>query len=337
MENVKSLLKKYFHLITGKTKEIREDGNALIFLVFLFLSMCFWILMALQKDNYTTEIAYPLRFSNSSDTELVNGKLKRELTLKIQGGGFAILKYHLKDPFLLDNVEVSDLQRVEINGVSGAILNTKNYYKYIENKLDNGMELIGITPDTLFVPLMKRVTRKLPVHVDANVSFEQQCYFSGGISVRPDSIVVSGPESILDTLSFVSTIRLVYEELTDTLVRNVMLTDYEMLEFETKRVVVTIPVEPFTEASVMVPVGALNLPDSLVLKSFPSEVKVSYRIGLSRKLFNSTDFSINVDFSTVDIENPPSRLKVKLNKKPGKIHNMSYSPLFVEYLLEKKE
>ena len=336
MDNVKLLLKKYFHLITGKTKEIREDGNALIFLVFLFLSMCFWILNALQKDNYTTEVKYPVRFSNSGNTELVNGKLKRELTLKIKGGGFAILKYRLNNQFLAESIDLSNLQRVSINGKRGAILSTKDYYKHIENKLVNGMELVGITPDTLFIPLMKKVFKRLPVHVDATVSFERQCQYSGAIGVMPDSITVSGPESVLDTLSSISTPELVCEELDDTLVRNVVLADYDLLEFETNRVVVTIPVEPFTEAFAMVPVRALNLPDSLVLKSFPSEVKVSYHIGLSRKLFSPTDFSMIVDFESIDIQNPPSRLKVKLNDRPKHIHNMSYSPLFVEYLLEKK-
>jgi len=337
MENVKSLLKKYFHLITGKTKEIREDGNALIFLVFLFLSTCFWILMALQKDNYTTEVNYPVRFTNPSESELVNGDLKRDLTLKIKGGGFAILKYHLKDPFLSEYVDLSDLKRVELDSMSGAILNSKDYYKVIENKLANGMELIGVSPDTLFVPLMKKKVRKLPIVVEANVSFEQQCHYSGAITVQPDSILVSGPKSVMDTMSYISTAVLEYDKLADTLVRNVVLAEYKMLEIETKRVVVTIPVEPFTEAHVLVPVKAINLPDSLVLKSFPSEVKVSYHIGLSRKLFNSTEFSVNVDFESIDIENPPSRLKVKLNKTPHQINNMSYSPLFVEYLLEKKE
>jgi len=336
MDNVKSLLKKYFHLITGKTKEIREDKNALIFLVFLFLSTCFWILNALQEDNYTTEVNYPVRFSNFNDTELVNGNLKRNLTLKIKGGGFAILKYHLKDQFLIESIDVSELQRVEMNGSTGAILSVKDYYKRIENKLANGMELVGVTPDTLFVPLMKKTTKKLPVKVDVTVTFAQQCQYSGLISVKPDSITVSGPESILDSLTFITTKPVAYEELSDTLVRNVVLVEQEMVEMEQKRVVVTIPVEPFTEAFVMVPVHALNLPDSLVLKSFPSEIKVSYHIGLSRELLRPSDFNVNVDFASVDIENPPSRLKLKLNEQPEHINNMTYAPLFVEYLLEKR-
>jgi len=336
MDNVKSLLKKYFHLITGKTKEIREDGNALIFLVFLFVSMCFWILNALQKDNYTTEVNYPVRFTNSSDTELVNGNLKRNLTLKIKGGGFGILKYHLNDQFLSESIDLSELQRIVMNGSTGAILSSTDYYKQIEGKLANGMELVNIAPDTLFIPLMKKVSKKLPIQVKATVSFKQQCQYSGPISVVPDSIVVSGPENVLDSLQYVSTNSLNYEKLSDTLVRNVELADYDLLELETKRVVITIPVEPFTEAFVMVPVKAIGLPDSLVLKSFPSEVKVSYHIGLSRKLYRSRDFDINVDFSSIDIQDPPSRLKVKLSAMPEQIHNMSYSPLFVEYLLEKK-
>ncbi len=336
MSNIKALLTKYLQHITGKAKEIRDDGNALIFLAFVFLSACFWVLNALRKDNYTTEVHFPIKFVNVGENEIVNGSLKRDLMLRIRGGGFKILPYHLKQQFSAKAIDISHLSRVTVNGVNGAYINSRDYFQLIEGKLAVGLELVSITPDTLFVPLIKKESRKLPVRVDAKLSFAQQCQLSGPIVVRPDSVLVSGAGEMLDSLEFIMTKSLSFEKLADTLVRNVALEVADNLELDTKRVSITFPVEPFTEANILVPIRAVNLPDSVDLRTFPSEVNVSYHLGLSRPLYKVSDFNVAIDFSVVDLASPPRRLKVKINESPEGIQSLTYQPVFVEYLLEKK-
>ncbi len=335
MEKMKALFSQYLAYIIARIKKLREDKNALVFLFFLFLSTCFWILNALSKDNYTTDLKYPIRFSNSNKKQLIIGDARRDLTLKVRGGGFSILNYHLNEKFLTQTIDLSGMPRVTFKGVDGVIITTKEYQNRIEGKLATGMSLVDISPDTLFVPLEDRVSKKIPVKLDAKIEFKQQCQLSGSIQLQPDSIVVSGPKNIIDTLMFVSTRTQLFSELKDTLIRNVGLNDEKWVDYSTKRVVVNIPVEPFTEASVQVPLMAEGLPDSLILKTFPSEVKVSYRLGLSKALYKPSDFSFALDFSEINFNNLPHRLKVKLKNKPANIGQMSYAPLFVEFLLEK--
>ncbi|MCT4646801.1 MAG: YbbR-like domain-containing protein [Carboxylicivirga sp.] len=336
MNNIKAQLKKYIDLILGKTREVREDGNALIFLVFLFLSACFWVLNALQKDDYTTEVSFPVKFINVSDNEIIKGSTKRELSLKIRGGGFKIFRYHLRQQFSVKTVDLSQLSRTTLHGVEGANLNTREYYKLIQGKLATGLELVSITPDTLFIPLIEKKSKKVPVKIDAKLSFDQQCQLSGPVLLVPDSVVITGPEATLDTMAFVSTRLLEYEKLGDTIVRNVLLNEVEGVDFITKRINITFPVEPFTEANINVPILAINLPDSLQLKTFPPQIDVSYNIGLSKPLYAVDDFNAIIDFSSIDINQLPSRLKVRMNKSPQGINNMLYQPLFVEFLLERK-
>lgn len=336
MNNIKAQLKKYINLILGKTKEAREDGNALIFLVFLFLSACFWVLNALQKDDYTTEVSFPVKFVNVSDNEIVKGSTKRELNLKIRGGGFKIFRYHLRQQFSVKPVDLSQLDRTTVNGVEGANLNTNEYYKLIEGKLAVGLELVSITPDTLFIPLIEKKTKRVPVKVDAKLSFAQQCQLSGPIVVKPDSVLISGAEETIDTLQYISTKPLVYEELGDTIVRNVVLNEMNGVTLENKRVNITFPIEPFTEANINVPITAINLPDSLELKAFPPQVSVSYNIGLSKPLYNVENFMATIDFSGIDMQQLPRRLKVRVDKSPKGINNMAYQPVFIEYLLERR-
>ena len=335
MDNIKALFARYLNYIVERTKKLREDRNALIFLFFLFLSTCFWILNALSKDNYTTELHYPIRFSNDNKDELIKGDLRRDLTLKVRGGGFTILNYHLNEKFLTQNIDLTGLPRVKFNDADGVIISTNEYMSRIEGKLATGMSLLEISPDTLFVPLVEKISKKVAVALDAKIEFVKQCQLSGEISLKPDSVVVSGPRNILDTLNKVYTRPQVFTQLKDTLKRNIGLQEQAWLDFESKRIVLTIPVEPYTEAAIEVPIYAEGLPDSLILKTFPSDVRVSYRLGLSKALYKYSDFTFTVDFTNVDLANLPPRLKVKLKKHPENIGIIDYSPLFVEFLLEK--
>ena len=335
MVDVKELFNKYYHLSIEWTKELRKNKNALMFLLFLFLSTCFWVINALSKDDYTASLTYPVRYANSRSNELIKGELERKLSLKVRAGGFSILSYQVKDRSDFE-IDITHKQRIRMGERQGALVATSDYVSELTNNLANDMELIDISPDTLFVPLIEKVSKKVPVSLNANLKFDQQMQLSGDVSIVPDSIKVSGPEDLIDTLRSVFTKSVVFEKLKDTLVRNVALKELDQVEMSESRVVVSVPVEPFTEVSVRVPIEASNLSDSLLLKSFPSEVKVSYRIGLSRDVHSKDDFSAIVDFSELSLSNMPARLKVKLSKQPEDISYVSYSPVFIEYLLEKQ-
>ncbi len=336
MEKIKALFLKYFQLLIEQTQEFRKDRNALIFLVFLFLSTGFWILNALSKDNYSTELKYPIKFSNDQPNELIKGDLRRNLTLKVKGGGFAILNYQLNENFLAYNIDLTNLARVNFNEAEGVIISTKDYMDVIEGKLATGMTLVEVLPDTLFIPMVDKVSKMIAVQLDAKLLFNQQCQLSGEITLKPDSILVSGPKNIVDTMQFIKTKAQVFEGLSDTLIRNIGINEKDWMDLSEKRVVVNIPVEPFTETSMHVPVVAKGLPDSLELKAFPSQVKVSYRLGLSNDLYSPGDFKFVVDFDQIDLANMPARFKVKMDVAPIDVGAVDYSPLFVEYILEKK-
>lgn len=88
MVDINGLFKKHYRLSIEKTKELRRNKNALMFLLFIFLSTCFWVINALSKDDYTASLTYPVRYTNSRNNELIKGDLDRELTIKVRAGGF---------------------------------------------------------------------------------------------------------------------------------------------------------------------------------------------------------------------------------------------------------
>ena len=169
---------------------------------------------------------------------------------------------------------------------------------------------------------------------DISYELKKQHYLYNDIKVKPDSVLVKGPESILDTLASIKTASQHYKALDQLTQRNVSLREIKKLEFSPKRVVVSIPVEEYTEKRVEVPITIDNLPDSIQVNLFPAEVKVSFMIGLSRfGEIMPEDFKASVLYD--DLKNKLDYLPVFLEKVPPHLKSVSFTPKKIEYLIEK--
>lgn len=330
---IQSVVKSY---LSDEITLLKKKHDFFIFLIFLFVSTTFWFLNAL-RNNYVANFSFPVQFVNVPDNEIVVGTDKQFIQLKVKGTGFSILRQYLSNSFSSPTYDVSKLRRVKLNGANNAFLISREQRKHFSGQLFMGMELVEISPDTVFVEIQKFEKRKVPVKFNGRLKFEKQFLLSGDVSFDPDSVEVSGPKNIVDTLSSVLTKYFIYEKVRDSLVRNVALMSIKDLTISDKSASMLIPVEPFSETSILVPITVTGLADSLRGKTFPSEVSITFRTGLSKfEKISSSDFSAIVDASSVFNNEQPSRLKVKIEKYPSGIYSMDYSPIFVEYLIERK-
>ncbi len=335
INTLKNILNNYF----SKTKELllslKNNRDLLVFLVFLLLSTGLWFLNALRKDFVTT-IEYPVKYSDFPEDFILLGEPQTQVQLKIRSLGYNILPYHFGKVISPEDLRVSAFKRMRKGNAEGAYILTRELKNMFTRNLTNGIDLLEIYPDTLFVLFEKKERKKVPVRFQSQLKFKPQYYQSGNIKIKPDSVEISGPSTLIDTLDYVSTENKVFEELSDSLVRNVSLVTNKKIQVSPGRVVVSIPVEPYTEKVLNIPLKMVNVPDSLRLKCFPSEIKVSFTVAVSK--FNdvsSADFNALVDFNTNTSNTLPDRLKVKITDMPQGVKNVDYSPLFVECLFEK--
>jgi hypothetical protein len=315
---------------------VRQDRNVIVFLIFLIISTGFWFLNALRKD-YTATLVYPVKFENIPEDKMLPDDLKKKIFLKVRAGGFVILRYQLSNTFLPLTFDVSEMKSFSSGNEHGVYTITKEGHNRIVGQLSQGMELIEIEPDTLFVPLMERGNAKVPVLIESHLTFEKQFLQSGPVVLNPDSVEIFGPKSIIDTLNYVTTRPLVFESLSDTVATMVNIELPSQIKSPVKRVNAMIPVEPFTELNVSVPLRINGLPDSLRIKTFPSEIQISYRVGISKyEKIDRNMFRAVVDLEKVFEEGGSDRLKVRMERVPDGVESFNFSPIFVEYLLEKK-
>lgn len=91
-----------------------------------------------------------------------------------------------------------------------------------------------------------------------------------------------------------------------------------------------------TEEAVEVPVTAINMPSGMVLRTFPSRVKVRFTVGASLFRTISPDmFRVVVDYEEL-IANPSDKCTLQLRSVPGTVSKARLDVNKVDYLLEQQ-
>ena len=168
-------------------------------------------------------------------------------------------------------------------------------------------------------------------HIDYTL---KQQYILTQIKTTPDSILVSGPSTCIDTLQYISTIPIELKKLHKNTSFQLDLVTQPNLSLQTTSIKVELEIEQYTETKRTCPIIVTNAPDSLNIRLFPSQVQISYAVGLSQyDQIKDQDFVFSVEFPK---NSETTYLEVKATKIPSCIQNLSYSPKKIEYILEKK-
>ena len=315
---------------------IRFNRKLIVFLFFLLLSTIFWLLNELSK-NSTTTITYPVMYTNLPRDKILVRELPSRFDLIIEAPGFTLLKYTLSNRLvpLVFNVDAYPPRIMSGEDSEKYYILTSSARERLARQLRSDVQVLSISPDSLIMEFGDMVSKTVPVVPDLNIEFSKQFMQSGDITVTPDSITVSGPDIIIDTLQRVYTKHLEILEMDQTETRNVVVESIKNVSFSHKKVDVTIPVEQFTEAILEIPIENLHVPDTLVLKTFPGTITLSCMVSLNNyDKLSPHQFRAIVDYDGIE-NNLSNKLKVSLAKTPDYIRSVRFHPINVEFIIEK--
>ncbi|MFB6317909.1 CdaR family protein [Saccharicrinis sp. FJH54] len=331
-------INSFFKKFAERFRHFRLKRDYLVFMAFFVLSFIFWLLKSLSKP-YDTDIDFAVRFTNKPRGVIFEKQLPSSITLSVHDAGFQLLQNMLTPNIKsltinLDNV-ISRKDRKLSNGHYFVL--TRDYESQIEHALASTTQLKSIHPDTLHIIFSNQVRKKVPVRLLANVTPGRQRLISGNITFTPDSVSIFGAGRIVDTIEAVYTNYQDFKNLQDTLRRNIGLKDIDGVEIADKRVNVEIPVEMFTEKVLDVPVLAKDFPDSLRLRTFPSNVKISFFVGISHfPSVTEKDFEVFIDYPSVEGK-VSGNVPLSYSTDQNWITNVRLIPEKIDYLLELKQ
>lgn len=211
-----------------------------VFGFFLILSFIFWYLNELSKDLQGT-INYPVRYINPPKDRIVTGDLPGKLEMVLRGPGYSILKMKLsgsRAPVVID------FSRMTPRRLPGS---QRNYYlltsgmiQDFSKQLHADFEILSVHPDTLFFGYDKMVTRKMAVIPDLKI--ELSAGHNAIIVPVPDSVSVTGPAHILDTLDGIPTRHRTFKRMAENFKSKVPLACPDYLETTQKRVLIEVTI-----------------------------------------------------------------------------------------------
>jgi hypothetical protein len=333
-----NILRKLRALLNKDQSKLQH--RLVVFLFFVCLSTIFWLISTLS-GTFTEDISYPVKYTNIPKGKVLIDKPPDHLILRIKGNGYTILRSKIlpKKPLKFD-VNSFAMSESAVDSHSVYILTeyAKQYLNDELKSLKKEFEIISVLPDTIFFRFTNQVNKYLKIEADIPNKknlLANQYLINGKIHIKPSSILVSGPASILDTLNAIKTEKIELTQLTDTIEKTYQLQKIDLLTYSEKKVRVQIPVDRYTQLSLMVPLIKKNIPDSLELVTFPGSVKINYRVSLSQgKKVKKEFFRPYVDYNSIRPE--MNKLTVHLDSLPPFIHMVQLAPKRVEYLIEKK-
>lgn len=312
------------------------DRKVIIFLFFLLISTFFWLLNSLSKE-YTSNIGFPVRYTNFPKNKVLVGDLPSKVDIRVKAYGFTLLKYKLKPSLPPVNFDLRSIifhQNSKQNNVPSYYILTRYEIDKIDKQLSNEINVVGISPDTIHFQFVDVIKKKVPVEADFIFSFEKQFMQYGELVFNPDSIVITGPRTIIDSIIAIKTKSESFENIQESINTKVEMQSIKNIKISSNQVNFILPVEKFTEATFLVPIQISNLPDTLTMTIFPKDLKVSYLVALGDyEKVKDFMFRAYIDYNMIE-QSLNDKLKIVLEKTPDFIRNYSHYPLNVDYIIE---
>jgi YbbR domain-containing protein len=178
-------------------------------------------------------------------------------------------------------------------------------------------------------------TKIVPLKTNIELNFKPQFHLKEKVIITPNKIKITGPATILDTITQLLIESKTFNNLDDSFKTTLKIIHPENTTVNTETVSLKIPIERFTEKELKIKIKVKNKPENIKIKLFPSELKLTILVGLSAfENIEASKFEVFVDYNT--IEKDTKNLKVIINPKIENIKIIRYSPENVEYLFETK-
>lgn len=315
-----------------KVEQLKNDKRVVVFLVCVFIATVLWFLNALEKD-YTTTIAYPVRYVSPPNHQFLANTPPEKLDLKVEAHGFTLLRHKLSFAYSPIVLNLSNITRNLESNNGVYFVPTNTLQRRISSQISNEISLQQISPDNIRIALDSLKTKTVKVKADVSVNFKPQFNRKSPVKLEPEVVKITGPASTVDTIRFLQTEKRSFDNVDATINRNIKLLHPETTTLVPQEVLLQIEVEKYTEKQLKLPIQVVNKPADVSIKLFPSELTLNCMVGLSEfDNISAANFRAVIDYSS--ISDNESRLSVKIATKPSFVEITRYTPESVEYLIE---
>jgi len=296
---------------------------------FLIFSAIVWVLVQFSK-TYTQLIEIPLVYINAPLDKSISEERPEYVNLQLQDNGFSIYYYKFFNPQL--NIDLSKAKETE----NELVYTLQNHLSEIEAQLKIDFENSRIIQEEIVVPFQFKKEKMLKIVPEIEVNYAIGYSADDPLQLTPDSVKVSGPEKIIDSMQSVPTQSIRLDKVNKDLQGSVRIDTSGLgdLSFYNNSVEYFQKVEKFTEGSVEIPVEVENVPQNLNLAYFPKTVVIYYQVNLKNfENVSTADFRVVCDYNS--IKEGDDYMIAQIVEKPGFIHNIRLNERRIQFVIKR--
>ncbi len=243
-----------------------------IFIAATIFAIIFWGSISLS-DSYYATIDVALKLVDFPNGYTTGSNLPDNVSIKLKGEGWKLVTL---------NIGAESEYRVSVESDSG--LKYANLYNSLADNrwILSETEVIDIKPDTIAFIVERIISKKVPVLVDLNIEFKPGYGMASDISVTPDSVIVSGPMSIMKELTEISTVRKSLSSIDNKKVVNINLPKTTGITYNNNLIEVVLDVQRIVDKQFdNIPVDVLDVPQDISVVLLPNTIGCSVRGGVN--------------------------------------------------------
>ena len=311
-------------------KKIRSVYKTRKFNVFVFFVLLALIYSMISKltSNYTKTIVFVVKPVDVPSDQVVLDQSIDSIRLELEGYGYNLAKYYIDQPII--EISLNDLNKVK----SKYQWTKQRNFLDLQSKFNKSVRLVSSSVDQIEFIIEQYESKKVPVELKLELDYKSGFDSFNEYKLSKDSIMITGPNSLIDTINMIQTHKLVLNQIDseiNTKIRikpsenkNITHSDTE-LDFQLK-------VEKFTEESIKVPVTIVNIDDNMKINYYPKVVSVLYRVSIREyKSVNPMDFRVECDLNTINRDN--SVLISSITKKPNNVRKCRIENNQIQYVI----
>lgn len=300
----------------------------LIFLFFFALSGAFWLLMAMN-ETYEREITIPVHIVDIPKNVVLTSDTTTTVRMNVRDKGYTLLTYKYGDKLHAVKIGFHNYIKKEGSGLVSAA----ELQKLIYQRLFSSSRIVSMKPDKIEYFYNLGHKKRVPVKLYGNVEPGQSYYFTK-LEISPDSVEIYANKDVLDSITYVQTVRQNLRNITDTLRTDIQIRRMRGVKYVPESVKLTVYPDVLTEETAEVQVTAINMPARKVLRTFPARVTVTFTCGASMfRSINLDQFKVVADYNEIKAE-PSEKCNIYIRAIPHGVRNARLSVNQVDYLIE---
>jgi hypothetical protein len=279
-------------------------------------------------SNYTKTIVFVVKPVDVPSDQVVLDQSIDSIGLELEAYGYNLAKYYIDQPII--EISLNDLNKVK----SKYQWTKQRNFSDLQSKFNKSIRLVSSSVDQIDFIIEQYESKKVPVELKLELDYKSGFDSFNEYKLSKDSIMITGPNSLIDTINMIQTHKLVLNQIDSEInakIRikppensNITHSDTE-LDFQLK-------VEKFTEESIKVPITIVNIDDNMKINYYPKVVSVLYRVSIREyKSVNPMDFRVECDLNTINRDN--SVLISSITKKPSNVRKCRIENNQIQYVI----